>query len=234
MEVHPVALMPNTSPLGVASGSTANAAIGQIAAMNTATSMSCRKCRVDTTYATNSSFARKPNIAVERRLALRWRAEQHDPDTIERDTREHQGSQVVELPEELGANRHDEERRERTDQRSVRDPVVSRPSKGGGKESEERARHQRQASMPHRYTTHRYTTHRYTTPSPPEQQLQHDRGDRQPPEGDEDARCPRSLDERRTERAAGDNARHASAPNVSAPSARRRGGTSALVPGRPG
>ena len=49
MYVHPVPLMPKTSPLAIASGSTATAAIGQIVAMKTATSMSWRKRRVDTT-----------------------------------------------------------------------------------------------------------------------------------------------------------------------------------------
>ncbi len=47
MYVQPVPLSPNTSPLAIASGSTATAAIGQIVAMNVATSMSRRKCRVD-------------------------------------------------------------------------------------------------------------------------------------------------------------------------------------------
>ena len=47
MYVHPVPVMPNTSPLAIASGSTATAAIGQIVAMKMATSMSWRKCRVD-------------------------------------------------------------------------------------------------------------------------------------------------------------------------------------------
>ena len=49
MNVHPVALIPNTSPLMSASGSTATAAIGQIVAMNVVTSISRRKCRVDDT-----------------------------------------------------------------------------------------------------------------------------------------------------------------------------------------
>ena len=49
MYVHPVPLIPNTSPLAIASGSTATAAIGLIVAMKVATSMSRRKCRVDTT-----------------------------------------------------------------------------------------------------------------------------------------------------------------------------------------
>ena len=49
MYVHPVPLIPNTSPFAIASGSTATAAIGLIVAMNVATSMSRRNCRVDTT-----------------------------------------------------------------------------------------------------------------------------------------------------------------------------------------
>ncbi len=61
MYVQPVPLSPNTSPWAIASGSTATAAIGQIVAMKVVTSMSRRKCLVDTTYATRSSIAITPN-----------------------------------------------------------------------------------------------------------------------------------------------------------------------------
>ena len=40
MHVHPVPIIPNTSPFASASGSTATAAIGQIVVMTMATSMS--------------------------------------------------------------------------------------------------------------------------------------------------------------------------------------------------
>ena len=46
---HPVPLIPNMSPFAIANGSTATAAIGLMVAMKVATSMSRRKCRVDTT-----------------------------------------------------------------------------------------------------------------------------------------------------------------------------------------
>ena len=49
MYVHPVPLIPNTSPWAIASGSTATAAIGQIVAMKVVTSISRRKCLVDAT-----------------------------------------------------------------------------------------------------------------------------------------------------------------------------------------
>ena len=49
MNVHPVPLIPNTSPWMIASGSTATVAIGQIVAMKVVTSISWRKCFVDAT-----------------------------------------------------------------------------------------------------------------------------------------------------------------------------------------
>ena len=49
MYVQPVPLIPNTSPFAIASGSTATAAMGLMVDMKVATSMSRRKCRVDTT-----------------------------------------------------------------------------------------------------------------------------------------------------------------------------------------
>ena len=42
MKIHPVPLMPNTSPCAMANGSTATAAIGQIVAMKVVTSISRR------------------------------------------------------------------------------------------------------------------------------------------------------------------------------------------------
>jgi hypothetical protein len=61
MYVHPVPLMPKTSPLAIARGSTATAAIGQIVAMNVVTSISRRKRLVVATYPTSSSIAVRPN-----------------------------------------------------------------------------------------------------------------------------------------------------------------------------
>ena len=61
VKIHPFALSPTMPPLATASGRTASAAIGQIVAMKTATSMSRRKCRVDTTNPTSSSIATNPN-----------------------------------------------------------------------------------------------------------------------------------------------------------------------------
>jgi hypothetical protein len=49
MYVQPVSLIPNTSPWATAIGRTATAAIGQIVAMNVVTSISWRKCLIDTT-----------------------------------------------------------------------------------------------------------------------------------------------------------------------------------------
>ena len=61
MYVQPVPLSPNTSPLAIANGSTATAAIGLIVAMKVATSISRRKYRVDATYPTRRNIAITPN-----------------------------------------------------------------------------------------------------------------------------------------------------------------------------
>ena len=122
--------MPNTSPLAIASGSTATAAIGQIAAMNVANvHVSTKLPRRRHVGHQEQHRDEAEHIAPQRRVTLRRRAEQHDPNTTERDQREHQRPPIVELPEEHGADRHDEKRRERTDQRGVGDAVMCRPAK---------------------------------------------------------------------------------------------------------
>ena len=69
-------------------------------------------------------------------------------DTAERDEREHQRTRIDVLLEEPGADRHDEERRERTDQRGVGDAVVRRPGEEDGEvQAEEDAGHERLAHI---------------------------------------------------------------------------------------
>ena len=63
---HPLPLISNISPLAIANGSTATAAIGLMVAMNVATSMSRRKWRVATTYPTHRNIASTPNTFPRR------------------------------------------------------------------------------------------------------------------------------------------------------------------------
>ena len=91
MYVQPVALSPNTSPWASASGSTATAAIGQIVAMNVVTSMSRRKRFVDDDVADQQQHRdQAEHVALERRVAVGRRAEQHERDAAEREHREHE------------------------------------------------------------------------------------------------------------------------------------------------
>ena len=69
MKVQPVGLSPNTSPCASAIGNTASAAIGQIVAMNVATSMSRRKYRVDTMNASTGTWRRRRTRSPDRRIA---------------------------------------------------------------------------------------------------------------------------------------------------------------------
>ena len=111
--------------------------------------MSWRKCRVDTTYADQSSIASTPNtLPSQRRVAVGRRAEQHERHAAERDEREHQRTRIDVLLEQPGADRHDEKRRERTDQRGVGDAVVRRPGEEDGQvQAEEDAGHERLAHV---------------------------------------------------------------------------------------
>ena len=149
VKIHPFALSPTMPPLATASGRTASAAIGQIVAMNTATSMSRRKCRVDTTNPTSSSIATNPNT-------LPWRDASPAAGALNSTsatppnarTANTSARGIVELAEEPGADRDDEERRERSDQGGVGDAVVRRPREEDRQvQSEEHARHQRLANV---------------------------------------------------------------------------------------
>ena len=145
MYVHPVPLIPNTSPWASASGSTATAAIGQIVAMNVVTSISWRKCFVDTTYATRAASRAKPNTFPSSDASpLARRAEQHEGHAAERDEREHQRARIDVLLEQPRAGRHDQKRGQRTDQRRVGDAVVRRPGEEDGQvQTEEDTGHER-------------------------------------------------------------------------------------------
>src|SRR5437764_625 len=70
-------------------------------------------------------------VALERRVSIRGCAEQDEAHTAERDHREDERTRVVVLAEELGTNGHDEEWRERTDQRCVGNAVVRRAGEEG-------------------------------------------------------------------------------------------------------
>ena len=117
--------------------------------MNVVTSMSWRNCRVDATYADQESIASTPNTLPSSDASpFGGRAEQHEADATERDEREHQCARVDVLLEEPGADRHDEERGERADQRGVGDAVVRRPGEEDGEvQAEEHARHERLAHV---------------------------------------------------------------------------------------
>ena len=192
MYVHPVPLIPNTSPWAIASGSTATAAIGQIVAMNVVTSISWRKCFVDTTYATRSSIAMQAeHVALQRRVAVGRRAEQHEGHAAERDEREHQRARIDVLLEQPRAGRHDQKRGERTDQRGVGDAVVRRPGEEHGQvQAEEDAGHERLA----------HVRHRDPPAGAPEHDVPDDADRDHPPERDEDAGRLGALHERRAER----------------------------------
>ena len=149
MYVQPVPLIPNTSPWAIASGSTATAAIGQIVAMNVVTSMSWRKCFVDATYATRSSIAITPNTLPSSDASpLGGALNSTSADAAERDDREHQRARIDVLLEQPGADRHDQERGQRTDQRGVGDAVVRRPGEEHGQvQAEEHTGHERLAHV---------------------------------------------------------------------------------------
>ena len=151
MYVQPVPLIPNTSPWAIASGSTATAAIGQIVAMNVVTSMSRRKCFVDGDVRDEEQHRdHAEHVALERGVAVRRRAEQHERDAAEREHREDQRPRVDVLAEQPGADGHDEERRERADQGGVGDAVVGRAGEEDREvEAEEDAGHERLADVRH-------------------------------------------------------------------------------------
>ena len=198
MYVQPVALRPNTPPWASASGSTASAAIGQIVAMNVVTSMSRRKCRVDTTYATSSSIAIRPKTFPSSDASpFGRRAEQDERHATEREQREQQRARVDVLTEQPRARRHDEERCKRPDQRGVGDAVVRRAGEEDGEvQSEEHAGHER---LPH-------VGHRDPPTCAPQHEIPDDADHDHAPEGDQHSRRLGALDECRAEREGDDQA----------------------------
>ena len=192
MYVQPVRLSPNTSPWASASGSTATVAIGQIAAMKVVTSMLTAEVLRRRDVADQQQHRDHPeHVPLQRGVAVRRRAQQHQRDAAERDERERERARVDVLAEQPGADRHDQERRERPDQRGVGDAVVRRPGEEHGQvQAEEDARHEHLAHVAARDPPARAPQH-----GVPEQAD----GDH-PPERDEHARRLRALHERRAQR----------------------------------
>ena len=143
--VQPVRLRPNTSPFAIASGSTATAAIGLTVAMKVGDVHVAPEVARRHHVADPQHHGEQPeHVAAGRGVAARRRAEQHDGQPAEGDEREHERSRVDRFVEQPGSDRHDQERRERPDQRGVGHAVVRRPDEERGEvEPEEHAGHER-------------------------------------------------------------------------------------------
>ena len=179
MYVHPVPLMPNTSPLAIASGSTVDRGDRtdrrhERRDIHVLAELPRRRDVTDE----EEHREHAEHVAFQRRIPVRWRAEQDEAHSAEGDECEHQRTGVDVLLEEPGADRHDEERCERADQRGVGDAVVRGPGEEDGEvQAEEHARYERLA----------YVAPRDPPAGAPEVHVPDEADGDQPPERDEDA-----------------------------------------------